>query len=356
MPKIISQPTAGIHPPSEIKVFRALRRLPPEWVILHSVRWRDSSGKRNIDGETDFLILHPERGALVIEVKGGGISIKKGRWQSEDRDGEKHAIDPIGQASAAKANLHKWLKAKLGIDVPTDYVIILPDTPEVPPMGATDSANNIITKKDLRADAILAALEKAYDPRGDFEPLSKGQMDQLIAGLAPDWKTVPTTLADEARDAEDRLIELTEQQQRILELIRRNPTQIVYGSAGTGKTVLACVRARQLRDEGKRVLLTCYSKFLARHLAQDTTLAGITISTFHALCRSSAIAAGISVPAELSDKEWVEGDAATTLFEAAHDPSFERFDAVIIDEGQDFGKEWILALESTCVPEKDSKF
>jgi hypothetical protein len=36
-------------------------------------------------GEIDFIILSPE-GLLVLEIKGGGVSIEKGSWFSRDRN------------------------------------------------------------------------------------------------------------------------------------------------------------------------------------------------------------------------------------------------------------------------------
>jgi hypothetical protein len=60
---------------SERVVYEALRELPAGFVVLHSFPWlrptRDLSGEPLREGEADFVILHPERGLLVLEVKGG---------------------------------------------------------------------------------------------------------------------------------------------------------------------------------------------------------------------------------------------------------------------------------------------
>jgi superfamily I DNA and RNA helicase len=59
--------------------------------------------------------------------------------------------------------------------------------------------------------------------------------------------------------------------------------RIVYGVAGSGKTVLLIARAKLLaEDSQKRVLILCYNRLLAQHLA--VALAGhrrLAVTTFH---------------------------------------------------------------------------
>ena len=67
---------------AEGKVFDALEeRLGGDWEVFHSVGWvvRDKE-QGSDDGEIDFVIAHPERGVLCLEVKGGGIECKHGEW------------------------------------------------------------------------------------------------------------------------------------------------------------------------------------------------------------------------------------------------------------------------------------
>lgn len=90
-------------PDSEVRVFEALSGLDERFTVFHSVGWHRDQGKP--DGEADFLIVHPELGMLVLEVKGGGIDFDagKGRWTSRDGGGQVHPIhDPFEQALAAK--------------------------------------------------------------------------------------------------------------------------------------------------------------------------------------------------------------------------------------------------------------
>jgi hypothetical protein len=87
------------------------RQLPDAFVVIHGVRWLMRDRRRfDRDGEIDFLIVHPDHGLLILEVKGGGIQIRDGQWYSIDRFGDVHEIkNPVVQA---RDNLHNF-KTKL---------------------------------------------------------------------------------------------------------------------------------------------------------------------------------------------------------------------------------------------------
>jgi hypothetical protein len=82
---------------AEAKVYRALKdKLPHDYVVFFQVGWilqrEDEQAK---DGETDFLVCHPDHGYLCIGVKGGGVGFdaSTGDWFSIDRHQQKHPAD-----------------------------------------------------------------------------------------------------------------------------------------------------------------------------------------------------------------------------------------------------------------------
>ena len=84
------------------------------------------------------------------------------------------------------------------------------------------------------------------------------------------------------------LVFLHPTQRRLATGVYRGPLKIT-GSAGTGKTVVALHRARQLAARGKRVFLTSYTKALCtnlevslRLLCDQEELSRITVTTVHA--------------------------------------------------------------------------
>jgi superfamily II DNA or RNA helicase len=66
--------------------------------------------------------------------------------------------------------------------------------------------------------------------------------------------------------AEQELLRLTDEQMRILDLLRDTKRLVVRGGAGSGKTLLALEKATRLVRDGKYVLLLCCSIPLAQWL------------------------------------------------------------------------------------------
>ena len=136
-----------------------------------------------------------------------------------------------------------------------------------------------------------------------------------------------------------------------LYLLARQRRAAIMGCAGSGKTILAVEKARQLAASGHRVLLTCFNRALAEHWQRTLDLPPlVTIRHFHGLCSDLVHETG-TVPPTLAPtdnayQEWLP----TGLF-AALDRSQRRFDAIVVDEGQDFKRDWFeyldLLLESS---------
>ncbi|WP_293681286.1 NERD domain-containing protein, partial [Thiolapillus sp.] len=93
----------------ERDVARALlEQLPNHVIVYHSYPWlrpdrNDRSKKTTLkEGEADFLILWPELGLLVLEVKGGEIRYDSDgrRWYRRLPNGKERDIrDPFEQAN-----------------------------------------------------------------------------------------------------------------------------------------------------------------------------------------------------------------------------------------------------------------
>jgi hypothetical protein len=88
---------------AERRLFQELaEQLDNSYTVIYSAKWLAYVERgRARPGEADFVIAHPERGMLVMEVKGGGIGrdAAADRWYSVDRHGVRHAIsDPVEQA------------------------------------------------------------------------------------------------------------------------------------------------------------------------------------------------------------------------------------------------------------------
>ena len=117
-------------PASERRVFDALQELDDEWMVFHSVAWQGWRRRGNRDGEADFVLANPSKGALILEVKGGGISIVDGQWLSTDRHGKSFEIDPFGQLRDNKHFLGEFLAERIprvGNKVQLGHAAVFPD-------------------------------------------------------------------------------------------------------------------------------------------------------------------------------------------------------------------------------------
>ena len=126
--------------------------------------------------------------------------------------------------------------------------------------------------------------------------------------------------------------------------------RIFTGGAGTGKTVLALEKARRLAAEGFSVLLTCFNRALAGWLGAAARAASPApeVMCFHELCESFAGAAGLlDARPEHPDQAYWDVRLPELLLEAADRLPDRRFDAIVVDEGQDFLETWWAPLELT---------
>lgn len=339
-------------PSSERQVFDALRRsLDDEYVVFHSVPWH-GRGKKP-DGEADFLIAHPDLGLLVLEVKGGGILVnpKTGAWLSEDRAGELHPIkDPFEQALAAKHELIADIRSDArwpdGRSCQIGYGVVLPNV-TIGPDRLSPRAKPEITF-DRPAMAVLGErVTKCLRHWRIADPAALPKEDGVAALLRMYGTTVRyrIPLSDMLADDEQRIIELTEQHFAVLDLLDRRRRAAIAGCAGSGKTLLAFEKARRLAESGRKVLMLTFNRSLAGYLRERMAVPErLDIRHFHGLCRDLTQEAGLKPPADAQDGDAFVRWLPEGLFEALpHSPT--RYDAIVVDEGQDFEADWFDILE-----------
>ena len=317
---------------AEGKLHASLRRLSDEWTVFHSVAWQANRNGKPSDGEADFVLAHPRRGLIMIEVKGGGIKLEGGRWWSLNPEGRHPIKNPFEQAVSSKHSLVRYLRDAGLPHLAAGHAVAFPDITKTGGFGPNAPADLIIDRGDLKD--IEAAISRVVTHSKLDGELNDGQMMRITALLSP-TTIVRALLRDELADVGARLIHLTEQQFRVLDLLRRQRRALIVGGAGTGKSILAVERARRLAPEGFSVLLTCFNRPLAEHLAKDFEgNPKVMVKSFHSLLFWQMKKAGMEVPAN-PEQDWWEKESAERLVEAAEKNEL-HFDALVVDEGQDF--------------------
>lgn len=268
IPAVITAPEQSR---AEQKVFNFLRStsLFPEGTALHSQNL--NAGPTRAEAEADFVLLC-SRGLLVMEVKGGGISRQAGQFYSVDAAGRTHAIqNPFRQAASALHTLEEIVQQQ-DPDVMRHllygYAVVLPDT-SFDVTSAEWHRDIVIDLGDMTTQASFnAAVSRVFRHWQDYFPDRSGspQATETIRRLLrPEFDRAPsvTTLA---QDVERELHSLTREQWEFFDALLENDRILCRGGAGTGKTFLLAEAARRHAAEGRRVLVTCHSLRLARHL------------------------------------------------------------------------------------------
>lgn len=328
----------------ELLVRTLLEQLPDDAAVFCNVRFSDGSQDR----EADVVVASPGVGIAVVEVKGGSVSLQGGVWRQVG-GGFDGVIHPVDQAVACKHLLCQYLA-----DHPrwtagrprTAHLVALPATTLPPDFRAPGLARWMtIDRTDVphAAARIRTALETV---RNEPEPPTADDVDALVDCLAEPAIPQQDLLAQLAERA-DTCDVLTQRQAKVLTMLESFPRVEIRGGAGSGKTWLAVEKARRLAAQGQNVAIMCYSRGLAEFLKRRVeTLPKrqrpAYVGTFHYL----GIGWGVPAGSDDDSRYWEEFLPGEMVSLASQLPAADRFDAIVIDEGQDFAESWWDAVRA----------
>jgi hypothetical protein len=341
-------------PKAERYVFGRLReRLPQAWTVLHARRFflPAREGRRAEEGEVDFVVIDPERGIVALEVKGGEVSRTPDGWTQKGADGVARSMkDPGKQVQGAVRSLDRYLRAQPWFErtrkrIRFAWGVVLPDVDVRGALGPDLPRELVIARQDF-AD-LRGAIGRIFAASGREGPaLGDDGAAAIIRALAPTLRLIRPLAARIDQEGE-ALVRLTQEQARILDALSGMPRVAIEGAAGTGKTMLAMEWAERLAREGQRVMLLCFNRLLADFLAKQAS-GRFGVMNFHRACHDLCQGAGVSfeVPAQgRGQREFWDHDAPLLMLEALEKLPQLRWDAIVVDEGQDFRPDWWPAIE-----------
>jgi hypothetical protein len=326
-------------------------QLPHDWVVISNVTWAARSENGCVgDGQSDLVVLVPNSGMVIVEVKGSReIWIDEdGRWYRSDSDCGKTLVNPPPPAQAG-SNMHQLariVEQKGGWPrFPGRYswLVAYPNgvANQVPTLF---DASTLVTSRQM--NGLVRSIRKSLDERGHegravlFTPAVVDKVAEILIGRP--FSITPAGSGAVVADDFKEIEKLTRQQFAALRGIFELPRVAVTGPAGSGKTLLAIWRLQALLDAGKQALYVCFNKDLAEILRQrHPDLAGAIASVDKLFSR---MCPGLRPHGDTS-RYFRELLPAEALNAAAAYGQEAKYDAIIVDEGQDFSEFQLYALD-----------
>lgn len=343
---------------AERKLFQRFKTEPGtgSWTVLHSLGL--SRRDKKPYGEIDFVVLIPGRGIVCLEVKGGNVVCKDGVWETTGWNKKTSLLgkSPFMQAREGMFALRKAVLDKAPPGFPSDavfgYAAVFPDVP------ITDTSPEWERWQVLDRDALQQPLSKllekvAHETRAllniratSAEP-SAATLEKVRLILRPDFEQIITKAA-RIEETDAQLIRLTEEQYAGLDLFEDHERCLFDGAAGTGKTMLALEYARRYVLAGKRTLFVCFNKLLGQWLKRRVDEMGlgmqIVVGSYHALLRERITRTCSAEDFAKSEREASTPQQRREFFWDLHgyygrlalEELGEQFEAIVVDEAQDF--------------------
>lgn len=348
----------------ERMVYDAMSRLPGDWVVFHSCKDDYLEDDRYVHYEADFVVLIPQKGIVVIEVKDWPqVRLHQGRWQSrkhEHTPWKTHTHSPLEQANIALQKImrsltrcsclpqspHRWPEHR-HMAILTQGV---PDTEENHnlPFGS------LYLCGASRLEHLQGHIESLF-VLNQPERMSEHRVQKITEALAPSV-LFHMSLDNYLQEMDSTTANLL----NILPSLYESTGGIrVEGCAGSGKTVIACAEAaRQAadlpRDGQHRILMLCFNHAMAHELMQHPLLPEqrevLEVSTFHDFCIHSILKPyGFGYLVNYNGSgDRLPDDAMQQIISLL--PKIPQYDAIFVDEAQDFREVWWQIIQALLKP------
>ena len=348
-----------IENPGERAVARALvKHLPSRMEVFHSFNWLGRGSQGTIqEGECDVVLLDPESGLLFIEVKGGSLAFDGREWVREV-GGDYRSLnkDPFAQAQRSMHDIVGLVKRRFprsSDELPFTYgfAVAFPDCRVSGTLPPSIRSELILDAARLQEVSDSVRRIFANFKRHSHRALSDREVESVREALYPKFQLVPV-IWRKIEDQEDRLQRLTDDQLRILNILANQPKAAIHGVAGSGKTILALAKAQAMARDGVRTLFLCYNHSLKewlRDAVPKSFTENLVIDTYHGLTDELCKAASVPLWDMGNPKAkdfWTDVTPEALMQACDHLGPENKFDAVVVDEGQDFHDLWWTSLDS----------
>jgi hypothetical protein len=336
----------------------------------------------------DFVVLHPSRGFLVLEVKDwkpdtlveldrdrAVINTERGRITvpNPQRQSREYAMEIVRLLQQDPALCHPPGDKRAGkLLMPWGFGVVL--------TGITRPQFEQMELEHFLPPASVICrdeMTEGVDPE-DFQKrlwdmflmpfpclLSLPQIERVRWHLFPQLRI--QTQGDLLPPADPEpvgipdIIRVMDLQQEQLARSLGDGHRVIHGVAGSGKTMILGYRCVELaRRQHKPVLVLCYNKTLAsrlEHLMQGHGVQDkVAVRNFHEWCREQIRTYGLRMPPPQDSADAYAGLLVQSVVDGVDSNAIPRgqYGAVLIDEGHDFAPEWLRLVAQMVDPETNS--
>ena len=338
---------------------------------------------------SDFIILHPARGLLLLEVKDWKLDtiqkIDKATATIITSQGVKTVSNPLEQVRQCTYQLMQRLEKdpqlvnqsgryQGNMVFPYGYGVVLSNITrrqfESTDLGEVLPEHQVICKDEMvesvEPEAFQDRLWNMFNVQFPH-PLTLPQIDRIRWHLFPE---VRINTGDQGNlfpeepeeggkgDLLPDIIKVMDMQQELLARSLGEGHRVIHGVAGSGKTLILGYRCLYLAKLlNKPILVLCYNITLAARLRELIAERGIgdkvSVYHFHDWCGEQLRTYHIDRPPH-GDRYFDR--LVETVISAAEKGAIPKgqYGAVMIDEGHDFEPEWLKLVVSMVDPETNA--
>ena len=350
-------------------------KLPDEWVIHTKPELRNRWGSNICPQTPDVVIANKRHGIMIIEIKDWQIDLPKYKsGEKINRKGKKiWEVFIEDEKGTRTSNINPVYKAD-------GYRLRMIDgIHEIQEEIFNDKRKNILIKSGLYFHNIISSqkaksfvgIPKYFNPDRctvfGRDMLDKNvKIEQFIPLINnnikihsntdwlskfKNWISPPLHISEGQNLISER--DLNDKQKRYI-ISRPGVIQKLSGVAGSGKTRVIAIRAASLAKLGKKILVICYNITLKNYLKKeiegtkyDFDPTNIDIFYFHDFCKAYREFRNIEYPDEGSMQKNDELEKEKIIRDKIENRNLSaNYDAIIIDEGQDFKETWFKLLRN----------